>query len=87
MALKGTPNSGKSKPSRGIRAAQAGASAPAPKALGNKPAAKAPGGNNRTLWLILGGLALLALCCVCSGFIAWNFGDQAVDFFRSLNIQ
>jgi hypothetical protein len=45
------------------------------------------GGGNRMLWLILGALVLLALCCICSVAIAWTYGDSAMDLLRQLPIQ
>lgn len=45
------------------------------------------GGGNRMLWLILGGLVLLALCCICSLAIAWTYGDSAMDLLRQLPLQ
>lgn len=89
MTFKGASNSGKSK-SGGSSQPKASVRATPAKSLSNKPAAKAPssgGRSNRTLWLIVGAIVILGLCCVCSVGLGWTYGDAVVDFLRSLNLQ
>jgi hypothetical protein len=83
MTFKGTSGDGKAKaprPKASVRVAQ-------PKIIEDKPGVKARSGNNRTIWIVLIVLLVLGACCICSGFLAWTYGDAAVDFLRSMNIQ
>lgn len=52
-----------------------------------KPAFTGGNGVNRgrrNLWLTLGALVLLALCCLCSLALAWSYGDTFVDLLRQM---
>lgn len=47
------------------------------------PPSGGKGKGNRTLWIILAVLVLILLCCICSGVVAWNYGDAFMQFLRN----
>lgn len=83
MTFKGTSGTGKAKASRST--VKAKAPVEVSKSLSGKSPDSKPGrGNNRTLWIILIILAVLALCCVVSLVLAWNLGDGFMDFMNQM---
>jgi hypothetical protein len=81
--------SGSSEGAKSSSSWSSGKSGDPTKSFSGKPAKPFSGGSggNRTLWLILGALVLLALCCICSLFIAWTYGDSAMELLRQMQFQ